>query len=249
MTRPKNPPYRETGWENARGPGSLGGPGSWYSHASWPVQAEEHHELGPLAPFQPGPPFWPEPPPPSCASLGRGCKKRPIAVRRQAWQGGIAGQARLWSLSRYKGASHEIVSPIALLWDTKQSTQIRTSRLSWCVGLSTKQATEPCLDNLLSGWRKRCFWQTVVLSEGHSPFSSFSSVSGVWGAQPLVFVDRIVIVATSCQNHLFWVGGTNTVFQKHPFHNPDPQPHSDPLRTVLGQKKSPLRKTSRQLPW
>ena len=46
----------------------------------------------------------------------------------------------------------------------------------------------------ISGWRKRCFWQKVVLSEGHPPFSSFSSVlsvSGVWGAQPLVFVGRM----------------------------------------------------------
>ena len=30
-----------------------------------------------------------------------------------------------------------------------------------------------------SGWRKPCFWQTLVLSEGHPPFSSFSSVSGL----------------------------------------------------------------------
>ena len=27
---------------------------------------------------------------------------------------------------------------------------------------------------LPSGWRKPCFWKTLVLSEGHPPFSSFS---------------------------------------------------------------------------
>ena len=50
----------------------VGGPGSWYSHASWPVQAEEHHEPGPLPPLEPGPPLLAGTPPPSCTSLGRG---------------------------------------------------------------------------------------------------------------------------------------------------------------------------------
>ena len=36
-------------WGNARGPGSLGGPGSWYSHASWPRTGRRiPHEPGPL---------------------------------------------------------------------------------------------------------------------------------------------------------------------------------------------------------
>ena len=38
-----------------------------------PVQAEEHHEPGPLPPFEPGPPFRPGPPPPHLLHLfGKG---------------------------------------------------------------------------------------------------------------------------------------------------------------------------------
>ena len=41
------------------------------------------------------------------------------------------------------------------------------------------------------GWWKRCFWQMVALREWHLPFSSLSSVSGVWVAKPLVSVGRM----------------------------------------------------------
>ena len=40
-------------------------------------------------------------------------------------KGGIADKACLWSLSRYRGASHEIVSPIALQWDTEHKVFLR----------------------------------------------------------------------------------------------------------------------------
>ena len=38
------------------------------------VHAEEHHELGPLPPFKPGPPFWPGALRPSCTSLGKAAR-------------------------------------------------------------------------------------------------------------------------------------------------------------------------------
>ena len=60
-------------WEDARGPGSLGGGGPVCGIPTLldPVQAEEHHEPGPLPPFKLGP-FPAGTPPPSCTSLGRG---------------------------------------------------------------------------------------------------------------------------------------------------------------------------------
>ena len=42
-------------WENAKGPGSLGDPARGIPTLLDPVQAEEHHEPGPLPPFEPGP--------------------------------------------------------------------------------------------------------------------------------------------------------------------------------------------------
>ena len=63
---------------------------------------------------------------------------------------------------------------------------LKNSKLNYSSRIPEKYSTFT-----LSGWRKPCFWQTLVLSEGHPPFSSFSSVSGLWETQPLVFVGRM----------------------------------------------------------
>ena len=53
-----------------------------------------------------------------------------------------------------------------------------------------------CLKNqekgvLAKGLSKRCFWQTVNVPGWHPPFSSFSPISGVWGAKSFDFVGGI----------------------------------------------------------
>ena len=44
-------------WENARGPGSLGGPGAWCSHASWPRVGRRIPRAGTPAPLRAGTPL------------------------------------------------------------------------------------------------------------------------------------------------------------------------------------------------
>ena len=57
----------------------------------------------------------------------------------------------------------------------------------------------------------------------HPPFSSFSSISGAWGAKSLVFVDGMHYqnFADFRQNHLFSAGDKTTVFQNDRFDDPD----------------------------
>ena len=71
-----------------------------------------------------------------------------------------------------------------------------------------------------SGLSKRCFWQTVILSGGHPPFSS---ISGVEEAKSLVFVGRMQYqnFRQFRQNHPFSAGDKTTVYQNDRFDNPD----------------------------
>ena len=101
------------------------------------------------------------------------------------------------------------------------------------------------------------------------PFSSFSSISGVWGAKSwFLWVEcNIRIFANFRQNHLFSAGDKTTVFQNDRFDNPEirgrkklqkfprvtsigsppPEPsenHADPRRTPQRPRRT-LRETPR----
>ena len=73
---------------------------------------------------------------------------------------------------------------------------------------------------------KQCFWQTVILPEWRPPMSSFSSISGVWGAEPPVFVGwrQHPYFRRFRQNHLFSALDKSTVFQNDRFDNPEMSP-------------------------
>ena len=64
-----------TGWEHARAPGSWGDPVRGIPTLLDAIQAEEHHEPGPLPPFGPGPHLLAgNPPPLHLAGKGKGAR-------------------------------------------------------------------------------------------------------------------------------------------------------------------------------
>ena len=79
---------------------------------------------------------------------------------------------------------------------------------------------------------KQCFWQTVIWPGWHPPFSSFSPISGFWGAKWFVFVGRMQyrnFRRFSSKPPVFG-GGQEYRFPKRPFRQPRNKTHKGKTR-------------------
>ena len=127
-------------WDNARGPGSLGGPGSWYSHASGPRTGRRTPRAGtPTPPFEPGtPPLPAGNPPPFLHLFGKAHGARgPGSRGGPGSKGGSSNCGRFGrenTTSRVPPTSLD-PSPLLSMWlrETKMSNVAPANRQN-CVG-------------------------------------------------------------------------------------------------------------------